>query len=205
MHGAQEAGEFHAYYDSRCYLPLYVFCGQGLLACYLRRSRIDGAKNATALIKALVSRLRQAWPRCRFIIRGDSGFCRQRLLRWCERNDVGYVIGLARNARLHDRVALTEQAMADEFMCSRQRHRKAWVTRSTVRLVPAHSSRLPLTWSGPLGKGLILIGPSRCASGCNSLTNATRGQRAAVKKMTRDRRVDRAECADSVPRAGPYR
>ena len=115
LHGAQEGGEFHAYYDTRCYLPLYVFCGQALLACYLRRSRIDGAKNATALIKTVVGRLREAWPRCRLIIRGDSGFCRQRLLRWCERNDVGYVIGLARNARLHDRVALAEQAMADEF------------------------------------------------------------------------------------------
>ena len=124
LHGAQEAGEFHAYYDSRCYLPLYVFCGQSLLACYLRRSRIDGAKNATALIKALVSRLRQSWPRCRYIIRGDSGFCRQRLLRWCERNEVGYVIGLARNARLHDRVSLTEQAMADEFARSGHKQRE---------------------------------------------------------------------------------
>ncbi len=72
-----------------------------MLACVLRRSRIDGAKHAAAVIKLLVTRLRQAWPKVRLIVRGDSGFCRQRLIRWCERHYVGYVIGVARNARLH--------------------------------------------------------------------------------------------------------
>jgi len=105
LHGRQELAEFHAYYDQHCYLPLYVFCGQSLLACVLRRSRIDGAKHAAAVIKLLVARLRQAWPATRIIVRGDSGFCRQRLLRFCERAGVGYVIGLARNARLEARVA----------------------------------------------------------------------------------------------------
>src|SRR3954454_3004443 len=80
LHGSQELSEFHAYYDHHCYLPLYVFCGQAMLACVLRRSRIDGAKHAAALIKLLVSRLRKAWPSTRFIVRADSGFCRRRLL-----------------------------------------------------------------------------------------------------------------------------
>jgi hypothetical protein len=115
LHGRQELAEFHAYYDQHCYLPLYVFCGQSLLACVLRRSRIDGAKNAAAVIKLLVARLRQAWPQVRIIVRGDSGFCRQRLLRFCERAGVGYVIGLARNARLEARVALAELMLADEY------------------------------------------------------------------------------------------
>jgi hypothetical protein len=115
LHGRQELAEFHAYYDQHCYLPLYVFCGQHLLACVLRRSRIDGAKNAAAVIKLLVARLRQAWPQVRIIVRGDSGFCRQRLLRFCERAGVGYVIGLARNARLEARVALAELMLADEY------------------------------------------------------------------------------------------
>jgi hypothetical protein len=101
LHGEQEQSEFHAYYDHYCYLPLYVFAGQAMLACVLRPSRIDGAKHVSAVIKLLVTRLREAWPEVRIIVRGDSGFCRQRLIRWCERRDVGYVIGVARNARLH--------------------------------------------------------------------------------------------------------
>jgi hypothetical protein len=115
LHGNQEHAEFHAYYDSHCYLPLYVFCGQAMLACVLRRSRIDGAKNAAAVIKLLVQRLRCAWPDTRIIVRADSGFCRQRLLRWCERSGVSYIIGLARNARLEARVRLAELMLADEY------------------------------------------------------------------------------------------
>ena len=115
LHGRQELAEFHAYYDHHCYLPLYVFCGQAMLACVLRRSRIDGAKNAAAVIKLLVKRLRHAWPDVRLIVRADSGFCRQRLLRFCERAGVGYLIGLARNVRLEARVAVAELMLADEY------------------------------------------------------------------------------------------
>lgn len=115
LHGDQELKEFHAYYDSHCYLPLYVFCGKAMLACVLRRSRIDGARHAAAVIKLIVTRLRQAWPRVRLIVRGDSGFCRQRLIRWCERQDVGYVIGLARNAVLHRQVEGWERLMEHRY------------------------------------------------------------------------------------------
>ena len=52
------------------------------------------------MLKLLVEPLRQAWPKVRITVRADSGFCRQRLIRWCERNRVDYVIGLACNARL---------------------------------------------------------------------------------------------------------
>lgn len=115
LHGDQELTQFHGYYDHYCYLPLYVFCGQAILARLLRPSRIDGAKHSAAVIKLLVTRLRQAWPKVRIIVRGDSGFCRQRLLRGCERHDVGYVIGVARNARLHNAVAVWEDELKVAF------------------------------------------------------------------------------------------
>ena len=123
LHGDQELSQFHAYYDHHCYLPLYVFCGQAMLACYLRPSKIDGARHAAAVIKLLVTRLRKAWPATRFIVRGDSGFCRRRLLHWCERAGVGYIIGLARNARLHAAVALAEASLADAYSASGTKQR----------------------------------------------------------------------------------
>ncbi len=113
LHGQQELSQFHAYYDQHCYLPLDVFCGQAMLACYLRPSKIDGAKHAAALIKLLVVRLRKAWPNTRFVVRGDSGFCRRGLLQWYERSEVGYFIGLARNARLHAAVEIAGASLAD--------------------------------------------------------------------------------------------
>ena len=123
LHGDQEARQFHGYYDSYCYLPLYVFCGDHLLAAYLRNSRIDGAKNVTALIKVLVKRIRQHFPEVQIILRGDSGFCRQRLLRWCEKQSVGYVIGLARNERLHQQVELVQLAMQERFEATGEKQR----------------------------------------------------------------------------------
>ncbi len=115
LHGEQELRQFHAYYDHHCYLPLYVFCGQSMLACLLRPSRIDGAKHAAAVLRLLVNRLRQVWPDVRIIIRGDSGFCRQQLLRWCERADVDYIIGLARNTRLQARVQPAEFLLSQDY------------------------------------------------------------------------------------------
>jgi len=100
IHGNQEKRFFHGYYDHYCFLPLYIFCGDQLLAAYLRPADIDGAKHSRAILKLLVQRIRQAWPNVRIIFRGDSGFCRWRLMRWCDKHDVGYIIGLARNAVL---------------------------------------------------------------------------------------------------------
>lgn len=123
LHGDQELKQFHGYYDRYCYLPLYVFCGQSLLTCLLRPARIDGAKHCAALIKLLVTRLRQVWPGVRLIVRGDSGFCRQLLIRWCERHDVGYLIGVARNARLHKAVEGWERLMQVRFEATQQKQR----------------------------------------------------------------------------------
>ncbi len=77
-----------------------MFCGDQLLVSYQRPSNIDGAKHAWAILALLVKRLRQEWPEVRIVLRADSGFCRHRMLRWCERHDVGYIVGLAKNARL---------------------------------------------------------------------------------------------------------
>ncbi len=112
VHGAQEARFFHGFYDGYCFLPLYVFCGDRLLVSYLRPSNIDAALHSRAILKLLVRRLRQAWPQLRIIVRADSGFCRWKLMRWCDRHDVRYVLGLARNAVL--------EKLAEPFMAAAQ-------------------------------------------------------------------------------------
>ncbi len=124
LFGQQEGRFFHGYYDSYCYLPLYVFCGQQLLCAYLRPSRIDGAKHAAAIVKLLVKRLRQQWPQVRIVFRGDSGFCRQRIINYCERAGVHYIVGLARNARLQQITQFLELAMKDEFAHSGTKQRE---------------------------------------------------------------------------------
>jgi len=100
VHGNQEGKFYHGFYRHHCFLPLYVTCGDWVLVSYLRRSNIDAAKHARAILKLLVRELRRVWPKVRIIVRADSGFCRHRMLSWCEKNDVDYLIGIARNERL---------------------------------------------------------------------------------------------------------
>lgn len=123
LHGAQERAHFHSYYDNYCYLPLYVFCGQDLLACVLRPSSRDPASVLSALVKLLVQRLRQQWPGVRVIVRADSGFCRPRALQRFERWGVDYVIGLQKNSALLQRVALAELYLADAYKNSGTKQR----------------------------------------------------------------------------------
>ncbi len=100
VHGQQEGRHFHGYYGHYCFLPLYVFCGEQLLVSYLRPSNIDGARHAWAILKLLTLRLREAWPEVRLILRADSGFCRWKMLHWCDWAGVDYLVGLAKNPRL---------------------------------------------------------------------------------------------------------
>jgi hypothetical protein len=123
VHGEQEGRFFHGYYDQYCFLPLYVFCGAHLLVSYLRPSKIDAAKHAWAILALLVKRLRKSWPKVRIIFRGDSGFCRHRMLTWCERHDVGYVVGLARNARINALAQPLMDRAEEEFSETEQKQR----------------------------------------------------------------------------------
>jgi hypothetical protein len=123
LHGAQEKAHFHRYYDNYCYLPLYVFCGQDVLACVLRPSSRDPASVLSALIKLIVRRLRQAWPRIRIIVRGDSGFCRPQALRRFEKWGLHYIVGLQKNSALLQRVALAELALAEMYQAAGSKQR----------------------------------------------------------------------------------
>lgn len=100
LHGNQEGRFFHGYYNHYCYLPLYIFCGEHLLLATLRPANIDGAAGAKEAIERIVAQIRARWPKVQIVLRADSGFCREPLMRWCEENAVDYVLGLARNARL---------------------------------------------------------------------------------------------------------
>lgn len=123
VHGNQEMRFFHGYYDQYCFLPLYVFCGSHLLVAYLRPANIDGAKHSRAILKLLVQRFRRQWPNVRIIFRGDSGFARWKLLRWCDQHDVGYLIGLARNTVLERLARPWTEVSAAQFAQTNQKQR----------------------------------------------------------------------------------
>jgi hypothetical protein len=137
LYGKQEGRFFHGYYGEYCYLPLYVFWGEHLLCARLREASEDPASGVVAELERIVKKLRQAWPEVRIIVRGDSGFCRDEIMSWCEQNEkLDYVFGMARNERLQKEID-SEMTQAHEmhkstgtaarvFKDFRYRTRKSW-------------------------------------------------------------------------------
>jgi hypothetical protein len=147
LHGSQEGRFFHGYYGCYCYLPLYLFCGDHLLAAKLRRSSIDASAGAVAEVERIVSQIRASWPQVRIILRADSGFAREALMSWCEANRVDYVLGLARNSRLVDEIAAELAAARTE----------AEQTGQAARCYKEFHYRTRDTWS----RERRVVGPSR--------------------------------------------
>lgn len=100
LHGHQLGRFFHGYYDEHCYLPLYIFSGDFPLLALLRPSSLDAPVGLLKHLQRIVAYLRQHWPNVSILVRGDSGFCREHLMRWCEENSVDFLFGLAKNKRL---------------------------------------------------------------------------------------------------------
>jgi hypothetical protein len=105
IHGGQEGRFFHGYYGSYCYLPLYVFSGEHLLCARLRQSNVGPAEGTVEELERIVSQIREQWPKVKIVIRADSAFSRDDITSWCEKHEVDYVLGLARNARLERMIA----------------------------------------------------------------------------------------------------
>jgi hypothetical protein len=115
LHGKQEGRFFHGYYDNYCYLPLYIFCGEHVLCARLRQADHDAAFGSLQEIQRLVTQIRAAWPATKIILRGDSGFCRNQLMSWCENNGVDFVFGLARNQRLRKIIGAQMHAATQQW------------------------------------------------------------------------------------------
>ncbi len=158
-HGSQEGRFFHGYYRHYCFLPLYVFCGEQILCAYLRPSKIDGAKHSRAIVKLLVDRIRHRWPDVRIVIRGDSGFCRWKLMRWCDNHDVKYIFGIGRNAVLARRNQCLMNEAEVRFLWTGEKQRlfgeteyaaKSWdrprrVIMKAERMIQGENSRFVVT------------------------------------------------------------
>jgi len=137
VHGKQQGSFFHGYYDGYCYLPLYIFAGDHLLCARLRTADQDGAAGSVEELERIVSRIPEAWPETRIVVRADSGFCREWLMCWCEGEKVDYVLGMAKNKRLTKKIE-------SELEEARLRHER---TGQPERVFKSFSYRTRTSWS----------------------------------------------------------
>lgn len=120
LHGHQLGRFFHGYYKCYCYLPLYIFCGSHLLCAKLRPSNIDAAAGSVKQLERIVAQIRAKWPKVKIVIRGDSGFCRENIMAWCEAHRVDYVLGLAKNSRLQQALGREQHQAKQQFEATGQ-------------------------------------------------------------------------------------
>lgn len=123
LHGHQLGKFFHGYYDADCYLPLFIFCGDFPLLALLRPSNIDDCLGVRKHLERIVGQIREAWPMVEIVIRGDSGFCRDHLMSWCEDNRVDYLFGLAKNKRLLKILAKEMHEAKTQFVATQEASR----------------------------------------------------------------------------------
>lgn len=115
VHGGQLGRFFHGYYKNYCFLPLYIFCGEHALCAQLRPADMDASAGTTTPLKRIVTAIRAAWPAVRIAVRGDSGFCREQIMAWCEAEKVDFVFGLAQNKRLKEMLVAEMQQAEAQF------------------------------------------------------------------------------------------
>jgi hypothetical protein len=138
LHGHQEGRYFHGYYAEYCYLPLYIFCAEHLLCARLRPADKEPASGVLAELSRIVEQIRLAWPEVKIVIRGDSGFCRDEIMRYCEGHQLDYVLGLAKNSRL-------KKAIQSEMAQAHQLHQS---TQQPARVFKDFRYRTKKSWSG---------------------------------------------------------
>jgi hypothetical protein len=139
VHGNQWGKFFNGYYKSYCFLPLYIFCGEHLLAAKLRPADVDAAAGSVKQLARIVEQIRRKWPDVQIVIRADSGFCRERIMAWCEANDVDYILGLAKNKRLG-------RALGKELYEAKQQFE---ATGQAARVFKDFTYRTRKSWSRP--------------------------------------------------------
>jgi hypothetical protein len=114
-------------------------CGDFVLAAKLRPSHIDEATGSVGELSRIIEQIRAApgWKDVRIIVRADSGFCRETLMKWCEAHEVFYVLGLAKNARL-------KRAIGKEM---HQAQEQCEVTNEATRVFAELTYRTKKSWS----------------------------------------------------------
>jgi hypothetical protein len=108
LHGSQEGRHYNDYYGDYCYLPLYLVVGDVVLWAQLRTSDKGGADGVVPALTQVVAEIRQRCKQARIIVRGDSGFCTDQIMAWCEAQPrVYYCLGLSKNSVLIEKLTPT--------------------------------------------------------------------------------------------------
>ena len=108
-HGQQEFTFFNGHYDTWCYLPVVATVTfndereQFAVAAVLRPGNAPAVLGARSLLRRLLDKLQAGFPTATLTVRLDGGFAHPKLLQFLDRQQVEYVVAMAKNPRLEKR------------------------------------------------------------------------------------------------------
>jgi hypothetical protein len=124
-HGQQQLTFYHGWYDQYQYWARVITCAENDLVVFpvLLHGTARPTLGVVPDLQRVVTRLRQAWPEVRILLRADSGFASPAVYEACEQLVVEYTIGLGMNAVLkrNSDVLLQEAVRRYEQMHESQR------------------------------------------------------------------------------------
>lgn len=102
VHGGQQLAFFNAHYDGYGYLPIHIYEASSgkLVAAILRPGKTPTGHEVRKILKHVIRRIRQHWPKVVILVRGDGHYGRPEAMDWCEDNGVFYSFGLGGNPAL---------------------------------------------------------------------------------------------------------
>jgi Transposase DDE domain group 1 len=160
-HGQQEFAFFNGHYDTWCYLPVVATVtfndepAQFAVAAVLRPGKAPAGLGARGILRALLRKLRAAFPAATFRVRLDGGFASAKLFTFLEREQVEYVVAMPSNRRLDKRArrlmgrarVLSRQTGETAHLYGETRYAaKSWARRRRVIIkaeVVRHPGRAP--------------------------------------------------------------
>jgi hypothetical protein len=102
VHGQQELALFNTHHGGYCFQPILIFeANSGKPVAFLIRpgKRPSGAE-AARVLRHVIKRIRKHWPQVKILVRGDSHYCGEPVLKMLETKGCDYILGFAINERL---------------------------------------------------------------------------------------------------------
>ncbi len=128
-HGQQELILFNTHSGGYCFQPIHIFeagTGKPVLSL-LRPGKRPSGEEAAQVLRHVIARIRNNWPRVEIMVRGYSHYAAPEVLDLLEEKRCGYILGLSTNARL----AKMAQPRAEDAAT-----RRALSNREKVRRTP---------------------------------------------------------------------
>ncbi len=105
-HGNQQLALFNNWYVEYCYQSMHIFEGQSgkLVASILRPGKRPSGKEIVMILKRIIRRLRNVWPKVEIVIRGDSHCSSSDIYDYCVQHNVKFILGLTGYKTLLEKV-----------------------------------------------------------------------------------------------------